>query len=128
MDPAEVSAALHIEPTRSWRAGEPRQTPKDTPLEGVWPGTYWTANVYEGACPDKTLADALGELVDRFSTHKDFFRRVWSEGGKAEFYVFWYVDGNRGGKLESGLLGQLSDLSVNLLIDIYPPTNPSDEF
>jgi Domain of unknown function (DUF4279) len=41
--PEKITEALGIEPKRSWKAGEPRQTPKGTALTGSNRDTYWTA-------------------------------------------------------------------------------------
>jgi hypothetical protein len=128
MDPAEISTALALEPSRMWRAGEQRMTPKDTPLEGTWRDTYWYADVFKDECPDRTLAAALSELVERFSSKKSAFAKIRDDGGQVEFYVGWYIDGNRGDKFDTVLLAKLADLGVNLSLDIYPPPNPQDNF
>jgi hypothetical protein len=128
MDPAEISAALKLEPIRMWRAGDPRKTPKNTPLEGTWHDTCWTADVFKGECPNRTLAAALSEQVNRFSHHKSFFVKIRDERGRVEFYVGWFIDGNRGDEFDAALLAKLSELGVDLSLDIYPPPNPQDDF
>jgi hypothetical protein len=128
MDPAEISAALKLEPSRMWQAGDPRTTPKNTPLEGTWRDTYWVTDVFKDECPNSTLAAALSELVERFSLRKSFFVKIRDEGGRVEFYVSWDIDGNRGDEFDATLLTKLGELGVNLSLDIYPPPNPQDDF
>ena len=128
MDPIEISAALKLEPFRMWRAGDPRTTPKNTPLEGTWRDTYWTADVFKDKCPDRTLAAAIFGLAERFSPSKSFFAKICSEGGRVEFYVGWFIDGNRGDVFDTILLAKLADLGVDLSLDIYPPPNPQDKY
>jgi len=69
-DPADITLTLGINPSRSWRVGEPRCTPKGNPLEGTWPDTYWTAILTEGQWPQEGLADTLGGLLDQIAAHK----------------------------------------------------------
>jgi hypothetical protein len=95
-------------------------TPKTTPLQGVWRDTYWVAKILEGRCPDKALAIALAEMAERFSPKKSFFAKIRGEGGHAEFYVGWFIDGNRGDEFHPDLLARLADLGITLSLDIYP--------
>jgi len=128
MDPAGISAAFRLDPKRCWKAGDPRMTPVGTPLSGTWRESYWVTDVLDGDCPDKTLAVALSELAERFSPHRQFFQKIRAEGGRVEFFVGWYIDGNRGDIFDVTLLGRLADLGINLSLDIYPPINPADEY
>ena len=111
-----------------WQAGDPRTTPKNSPLEGTWRDTYWVTDVFKDECPNRTLAAALSELVERFSLRKSFFVKIRDEGGRVEFYVSWDIDGNRGDEFDATLLTKLGELGVNLSLDIYPPPNPQDDF
>jgi Domain of unknown function (DUF4279) len=56
LDPAEITSALQLTPSRTWRAGEPRTTPKGTPLQGVYSNTFWTRSFVEGEFPRKGIA------------------------------------------------------------------------
>ena len=126
MDPAEISAALEIEPNRMWRAGDARLTANGRSLEGFREQTYWVAKIFDD-CSDRYISDALEELVARFSAYKSFFKKIRSEGGKIEFYVSWNVGRNLGDDFKSPLLAALSDLNVDLSLDVYPPnTNVAD--
>src|SRR5262247_381678 len=81
-DPAEITSALGLNPSRCWRAGEMRSTPKGTQLSGTYTRTYWTATLAEGRWPGKALEDAISDLLDQLTARKDFFHRIRSEGGK----------------------------------------------
>jgi Domain of unknown function (DUF4279) len=81
MDPAEITCVLHLAPSREWRAGEPRTSPRDQPLGGVWPETYWIARVMEEEWPGKDLPTAIAELLDRLELNRSFLAKVRSEGG-----------------------------------------------
>jgi len=120
-DPADITLALGINPSRSWRAGDPRCTPTGRPLEGRWRDTYWTARLVEGQWPQEPLVDAIGRLLDRLAAHKDFFHQIRSQGGKVELFVGWFFNGQSGGDFTHDLLARMADLNIDLALDIYPP-------
>jgi hypothetical protein len=120
-DPADITLALGINPSRSWRAGEPRCTPKGRPLEGTWPESYWTAEVTEGQWPKTRLVEAISGLLDQFAAHKDFFHQIRLQGGKVELFVGWFFDGQGGDVFSHDLLCRMANLSIDLSLDIYPP-------
>ena len=120
-DPADITLTLGINPSRSWRVGEPRCTPKGTPLEGTWPDTYWTAILTEGQWPQEGLADTLGGLLDQIAAHKRFFHQIRSEGGRIELFVGWFFDGQSGDVFTHDLLSRMVDLKIDLSLDVYPP-------
>ena len=117
-----------MEPERSWQAGLPRTTPKGDQLEGVYRETYWTSgNIARGEWPDKELNIELNVLVDRFSAHRDFLRRIRLTGGKSEFFVGWFFEGNGGDVLDSRMLGRMAGIEIDLALDIYSPDPPQNE-
>jgi hypothetical protein len=124
MDPAEISASLQLTPSVSWKDGDPRVTPKGTPLEGLRKGSYWTCKVLKGEWPGKDLTTAISDLVTELSPHKPFFQRVRSDGGKVEFFVGWFFAGNSGDVFKADLLAALAGLGLDLSLDIYPPDQP----
>jgi hypothetical protein len=126
MDPAEISIALQRTPKVSWKAGDSRVTPKGTPLKGLRKDSYWTCNVLKGEWPGKDLTDAVSDLVTQLSLHRSFFQQVRSEGGKVEFFVGWFFDGNSGDVFDVDLLAKLADLGIALSLDIYPLATNSD--
>ena len=130
LDPAEITSALQRDPFRSWPAGEPRTTPRGTPLEGRNRDSYWTANAIEGGWPDKGLAVAIRELLDQLVPHKDFLDRIRSEGGNVALFVGWFLEGQCGDELDCDLLARMADLKINLSLNLYPPDPalpPSDD-
>jgi Domain of unknown function (DUF4279) len=120
IDPIEITCALRLSPSRAWRAGEPRTTPKGNSLEGNFLDSYWTTEVVEGASPGKALATALAEVLDHLTPHKDFIRRIWSQGGRVELFIGWFLGQQAGDVLESALLARMADLNVDLAFDVYP--------
>jgi hypothetical protein len=126
IDPAAISKALKLKPSRSWRAGDVRTTPTGSPLKGMWRETYWTSgNLLRGKWPrGKDLRDAIDELVRQFRARKNFFHKVRDEGGRIEFFIGWFFLGNSGDVLDCDLLARLAELRIDLSFDIYPPDQP----
>jgi Domain of unknown function (DUF4279) len=120
-DPAEITSALGLTPSRTWRAGEPRSTAKGAPRPGENAESFWTATLAEGRWPEKALPDIISDLLDQLAARKDFFHRIRSEGGKAEFFVGWFFDGQSGDVFGCDLLARMADLKIDLSLDIYPP-------
>jgi hypothetical protein len=98
-----------------------RSTPKGAPLEGRYAQTYWTATLAEGRWPGKALEDVIGDLLDQLTSRKDFFHRIRSEGGKVEFFVGWFFDGQSGGVFSCNLLARMAELKIDLSLAVYPP-------
>lgn len=119
-----ITKALSVRPTWGWTAGDPRVTPVGTPCPGGGRRkiTYWYRSlpITRKAPLNKTLKS----LVHRFSRHKKFFARMRREGGSVEFFVFWHFERNSGDTLDQEVLKGLSDLQIDLALDLYPPPRP----
>jgi hypothetical protein len=88
---------------------------------GHYPDSYWSAELAEGRWPDTTLTAAISDLLDQLEASRAFFHQIRSEGGKVEFVVGWFFDGLSGGTFDSGLLGRMSGLVIDLSLHVYPP-------
>jgi len=125
IDPAEITSALKLEPFRCWRAGEPRTTPIGKPLSGNWRESYWTSrDIANGEWPGVSLPTALGQVLDRLFAHRGFFHRIRAEGGRTEFFIGWYLEGNTGDVFGCDLLARMADLKIDFSPDIYPLDQP----
>ncbi|MDF3832518.1 DUF4279 domain-containing protein [Cupriavidus basilensis] len=123
IDPEEITQALSLTPDRMYKAGTPRQTPKGTPLEGVYRETYWyTQLVPEGerSSTVELLEEFLSGLSERFQPYSDFFARVRAEGGRVELFIGTFGDRNYGFEFSPQLLGVLGTLGISLSFDVYP--------
>jgi hypothetical protein len=124
-DPRKITSTLNLVPSRSWRAGEPRSTPKGDPLDGVYQESYWTSgSIIKGKWPKVDLTTAIDKLLDRLTSHRKFFHRLRSDGGRVEFFVGWYFRGNGGDVFCYDLLARMADLKIDLSLDVYPPDQP----
>lgn len=117
-DPAEITREVGLEPLRSWRSGEPRQTPKGTRLEGVWPDTRWSHGftLHKNA----TLETAVASALDKLKAAERYLAKLRGTGGSAELIVSLPGDAHPGASVSSELLKGLADLGVDLGIEVFP--------
>ena len=121
LDPELVSRTLSLEPQRSWRAGDPRRTPKGTLLEGMHSEGYWSADPFMYGRRESTSAlveDALEELVTVLEPHRDFLRGI-SDGGKVRVWVSSQSDRNYALELSPSMLARLASLGATFVHDVY---------
>src|SRR5579871_2002477 len=93
--PEKITEALGIEPSRCWKAGEPRQTPMRTPLAGSNRDTYWTAKIVAGRWP-LDINTALHSTLRKLAHHRAFMHQVRAEGGTVELFIGWFFENQSG--------------------------------
>jgi hypothetical protein len=123
IDPDEISTQLGLEPKISWRAGDVRQSPKGTPLEGRNETTYWS---YALNCqPTSELIELLEDFTVRLESYREFLIHLRSTGGRLEYFVGWFSGPNSGEVFDHRLLGKIANLQIDLSFDIYT-TSPEE--
>jgi hypothetical protein len=123
IDPVEISKTLSLSPARMCKVGAPRQTPKGTPLEGVYRETFWyTKLVPEGerSSNDTLLEEFLFDTYQQLRAHREFFARVRAEGGRVELFIGTFGDRNYGFEFSPQLLASFGEFGVSLSFDVYP--------
>jgi Domain of unknown function (DUF4279) len=83
LNPDVVTQTLGLQPHSSWRAGDPRKTPKGTLLEGTRLTGYGSSKPFSYGWRESTDAlveDALEELVTFLEPHRDFLARIGASG------------------------------------------------
>lgn len=121
LDPDAVTRTLGIEPQRTWRAGEPRKTPKGTLLKGTRTTGYWSANPFSyGWRPstDAQAEDALEELVTFLEPQRDFLVGL-SEAGSVRIWVSTYSSRNFALELAPSLLVRIASLGATFIHDVF---------
>lgn len=121
LDPAEIAGQIGLGAKASWAVGEPRKTPKGTPIGGIREESYCAFDI--GSSDDGSLAECLQTAVARLKRAGDFLREIRSTGGSLMFYVSWYTSGDTGEVFETALLRDMADLGIELGINAYgaPP-------
>lgn len=123
IDPAIISKKLSLKPKFSWKAGEPRTTPKGTMLGGIRKESYWTAPLHSKqslSSSKKSFEKFLSTALDELEPHSKFIKKIAKEGGGAEFFIGLYGSKNFEMELEPDLLKRFGKMGIRLALDIYP--------
>jgi len=117
IDPAEIYTQLGLEPEWQHKIGEPRKTPKGIALKGVYDISYCSFNFDRQN--DEELHEMLDRILNGLTPHAELFYRMRDSGGRAEFFIGWYSPGNTGDTLSFELLRKISELRIDLALDVY---------
>jgi len=113
-----LSEELGLNCNRCWKAGSPRQTPKGDPLPGTYKDSYWYSRI------EISRSDNLGiqtlRAIEILERSKATAIDIKSTGGAIEIYLQLPGAENNGGEIKSENLKRLSDLGVDLLIEVFP--------
>ena len=123
IDPEAITKGFGKTPARTWRAGDPRSTPKGTPLEGQYKETYWYTVLVsneEGESDFNSLEDKLAYLAHGLAQHSEFIATLRAGGGHAELFIGLYGDRNFGFELPPQTIGAVASIGLSLSFDIYP--------
>jgi hypothetical protein len=121
LDPDLVSRTLGLEPRISWRAGDPRRTPKGTALDGVRSEGYWSSDPFSYGWRDSTdalMEDALEEVVSFLEPHGEFLKgislcgavRIWVSSQSTRAYAL---------ELPPSMLSRIASLGASVVHDVY---------
>ena len=119
LDPADISAELGLETDFAHRVGDPRRTPKGTPLPGNYWDTRWRYCV-ECNVTDQWYAAEVTRLLDSLEPHKAFFANLKSTGGSAQVIIQFFGDAYLSDEIPLSTLAKLVDLELALAIECYP--------
>lgn len=118
LDPAEISASLQLNAQFQHRVGDQRYTPTGTKLSGAHPDTRWRyteRHETEG----QHFVPQLEGFVDALHRHKAYFSHLASAGGSMTIVVNFLGDGYFGDQIPAKTLAKLSELNLNLGIEVF---------
>jgi hypothetical protein len=118
LDPADISTALGLEAHFAHRVGEPRRTPKGTPVPGNYWDTRWRHCV-ECNVTDQWYAAEVTRLLDRLEPHKAFFANLKSTGGKACVIIQFFGDGYLSDEIPPPILAKMVELELALAVESF---------
>jgi hypothetical protein len=116
--PADISAALGLEAGHALRVGDPRKTPKGTPLSGNYRDMRWRYSV-EYSAKEQWYAAEVTRFVDRLEPHKAFFAKLRSTGGTVCVIVQFFSSAHFADEIPLPTLAKLVDLELSLAIETY---------
>lgn len=115
----DITQALSLKPSGGWAAGDQRVTSAGHPSEGSCKETYWYHDFLLSR--NAQLGSSIKSLLHRLSSRKNFFKKIRAKGGTVEFFVGWFIERNSGETLGQDVLKDLSNLQIDLALDVYPP-------
>ncbi|RXR00297.1 DUF4279 domain-containing protein [Pseudoxanthomonas composti] len=121
LDPDLVTRTLGLTPEVTWKAGEPRKTPKGTLLKGTRSSGYWTTDPFGYGwreSPEATVEDGLEELVSFLEPHRDYLRGI-AQDGRVEIWASTQSDRNFAIELAPHMLLRIGTLGASLVHDVY---------
>jgi len=98
----------------SWKAGEPRSTPKGRSLSGHRESSYVAIKVEQG---DSSFDDVLMHLCDGLSADREILKNITETGGSIAIYVT--LSCGSGLSVSPTVLSELGELGITLEIDSY---------
>ena len=121
-DLSRAAKVFRLATTRCWLKGQARATPKGAPLTGVYPNSYWYADLTKKRISSKrqSLEVFLAKAVTRYGRHRTFVRGLARSGGHAEFCVGIFAQKNFGLELPPDLLREAGKAGFMLALDVYP--------
>jgi hypothetical protein len=113
----DVTIRLGLAPRKTHARGDPRTTPKGSPLPGTYSDHYWFADLVTE--DQKDLTQFLRGLVSELEPQRDFLRKIAETGG--EVCVFIGVGSSRccAHQFDRELLSDLAATGMDLRIDFY---------
>ncbi|MHA6824549.1 DUF4279 domain-containing protein [Ralstonia pseudosolanacearum] len=117
VEPDEICKMLGLEPKWKHRIGEPRVNPKGQILGGVYKKSYCSFRL--ARVNDEKLHEMLDRVLESLAKNKQLFHRIRDEGGQTEFFIGWYSSGNTADTFDYSLLEKISDLKIDLSLDVY---------
>lgn len=118
IEPATISEALGLSPTRSWTAGEPRTTPAGTVLPGVNPASFWSLS--EARTGHREFFAAALDMVQNLERSVDFLSHLTDSGGIISIVVQLPGKVNIGDQIAPGELMRIARLGIFLGVEVFP--------
>lgn len=93
-------------------------------MEGVRRETYCTFQIARG--DNGELAEAIAKSIALLEPRSAFLTSVTQDGGRAEYFIGWYVNDSAGETFPAGLLRQLGRLDIDLAVCVYSDNRAKD--
>jgi len=117
IDPAAITERLGIQPAHCSKKGEPRKTPRGTPLPGVYPDTRWSISFPNEE--NLSIGELVAEAIETLPVTSRFWSELAQSGGEAELILEIVGTKYQGSSLDIGAVRQLANMGMRLGIEIY---------
>ena len=126
IDPIEITKQLNIEPDIHYKKGEQRISQNGTLLEETNKTSFWCA-VYR-TVDERLFFKEIEAMVEYFFMHNQtLFRKIEKEGGTSQIYVQLPGSKNIGDILKPKTLKTITDLNIELALEVFPYMKQNDE-
>jgi hypothetical protein len=122
-DLSAICAALGLVPRHVWTKGDERQTPKGIKIGGIRDSSYSSIDL--GVTSQEPLSEKIEAALALLKPHRAILRELSSRGGRVAFYIGWFCDEDTGEGLGWQILEKMSDLRIELELNIYVPEERS---
>ena len=114
---ANLTAEFDLEVEVSHDIKERRRTPKGTILDGVYSETYCCFSLKKNS--EGRLGSDLNVWCEYLERHASFLREFVHTGGRLEFYVSIFLDGDRGFEIKNSMFRRICALGLDLSVEMY---------
>jgi len=118
IDPKIITEQLGLMPFRCWRFGDPRLTPKGTPLVGLWKNSSWSWQLRGKG--KRAFFESVNSLVVELESHSKFLSDLVLDGGNICLIVNLDGKTNIGDVLSWQAMEKLAGLKIDLGIEVFP--------
>ena len=118
IDPEQISRELSIEPYSAFKNGDVRTLPNGNVLPGLATQSSWN-HVYRYSGGHE-LDEAVECVIRLLEDHRAFILRLFLQGGSCQVYLQLPGDVNVGAALPWQLLDRMSNLRVELGLEVFP--------
>ena len=116
LDLGVLADKLRLEPTHTWKAGEPRRSQSGSALGGTHRDSYWSATLpAQMVGPNSMPLELfLNQQVIQMGRHRDFFGELQSDGGAVSLLIELVPVANTSLTLSSTTARKLADLNMEV--------------
>ena len=125
VDPADITAALGLEPYMNWKAGASRWAPNGKRLPGVSPVSRWNHVLRF----EKTngLNAEVEALIGKLEKATAFTKTLVASGGRGFVCISFPGELYQGHSIPAALLARLSAMDLELGIEVFPDWDTGKE-
>lgn len=114
---SDLVAVIRKKTSVKWDVGTDAVTPKGNPLGYVRGDTYCCFDVAEG--PHTALVRAIERWNEHLLKRRSALAAIKRTGGKFDYFLAIYVNGNAGLNLPPKVLQDMGKLNITLGLDMY---------
>lgn len=117
IDPDQICSDLDMSALTKWKAGEQIKTSQGAHFSGVRECTFCRFKFKKNE--DESLVYVINKINRDLKKRINFVHKIYESGGKFEYFIGWYSEGNSGEEFDAQLIKDLAELHIGLSFDFY---------